>query len=170
MKNKIVLGMLLLVIGWGINTSVLAFSQPTFSQKTAPTVTIITPSDNSSFSIGANGVANVPIAVTTTDFVIGTFDNGDGHWHLIVDGVDTGPHYTPSAIYPLPVGNHFLTVALQSPDHSPLGITDSVTILVTHAPTSVTLGEFGSSAHSMDLVVIIFALLIILYWQKSRRA
>jgi hypothetical protein len=160
MKKSIFLGLILLF--WGaISMPLNALSQSSLS----PTVTISSPTHNESFPIGTNGVAQMPITVATTDFLIGTFDAGDGHWHLIVDGVDTGPHYTESTTYPLEIGTHTLTASLQTPDHASLDITDSVTVTVTPAPTSVDMSDFGESSPNFAWLLVFAILFLAVRWR-----
>jgi uncharacterized repeat protein (TIGR01451 family) len=101
---------------------VARFSLP----EAAATVSILTPTNGSIFT-STNGTAvSVPVTITTTDFVIPT----DGHWHLWVDGTDMGPVLGYDTMVDLLPGAHVITVELNSPSHTPLGITDSVSVTV----------------------------------------
>ena len=100
-----------------------------------PTVSIVTPENGDVFTVTlGNTTADVPLTITTTNFTIPT----DGHWHWFLDGVDQGPVMDYSTTLALPVGEHEITVELHSPDHTPLGITATVTVTVvaeTEPPT-----------------------------------
>ncbi len=92
-----------------------------------PTVTILTPEDGAIIT-ATNGItASVPVVITTTDFVI----PDDGHWHLWLDGVDMGPVMGYTTTVDLTVGTHVITAQLNTPDHNPIGLADSVTVTVT---------------------------------------
>ncbi|MBK8984725.1 MAG: ExeM/NucH family extracellular endonuclease [Chloroflexi bacterium] len=89
-----------------------------------PTITILTPTNGQVYT-STNGTAvDVSIVITTTDFAI----PADGHWHLWVDGVDTGPVLGYTATVALLPGAHVITAELNSPTHVSLGISDSVTV------------------------------------------
>jgi predicted extracellular nuclease len=91
-----------------------------------PTVDILSPVNGQVFT-STNGTAvSVPVTITTTDFVI----PADGHWHLWVDGVDTGPVMDYATTVDLLPGTHVITAELNSPTHESLGISDSVTVTV----------------------------------------
>ncbi|MDA0245005.1 MAG: ExeM/NucH family extracellular endonuclease [Chloroflexi bacterium] len=100
-----------------------------------PTVSIVTPENGDVFTVTlGNTTADVPLTITTTNFTIPT----DGHWHWFLDGVDQGPVMDYSTTLALPVGEHEITVELHAPDHTPLGITATVTVIVvaeTEPPT-----------------------------------
>lgn len=63
--------------------------------------------------------------------------NGEGHWHLLVDGVFSGAIATASApVTGLAPGHHVLTVELHNNDHSALlvGVSASVSVHVAGIP------------------------------------
>jgi hypothetical protein len=72
----------------------------------------------------------VPVVITTTDFVI----PGDGHWHLLLNGMDQGPVMGYATTVDLLPGVYAITAALHDPDHNPLGVEDTVTVTVTYDP------------------------------------
>jgi hypothetical protein len=93
-------------------------------------IIITSPADGAVFT-ATNGIdAGVTISVTTPNFTIPT----NGHWHLWVDGVDTGPIMSESTTISLTVGTHDITAQLQTPDHLPLGPTDSISVTVVTPP------------------------------------
>jgi hypothetical protein len=94
-----------------------------------PTVTILSPEDGEVFVSEDGSAVLVPVVITTTDFTI----PGDGHWHLIINGVDTGPVMAYETDVDLLPGVYTITAELQLPDHTPLAISDSVVITVEEA-------------------------------------
>lgn len=91
-----------------------------------PTVTILSPADGAVFT-STNGTAvSIPVVITTTDFTI----PADGHWHLWVDGVDTGPVLGYETNVDLLPGVHTISAELRDPAHVSLGIIDTVTVTV----------------------------------------
>jgi len=90
-----------------------------------PDIEIIMPMDGAIFTT-TTGMATIPIVVTTANFVI----PDDGHWHLWLDGADTGPVMSYSTTISRVIGTHTITAQLRSKDHTPLGPIDSVTITV----------------------------------------
>lgn len=89
-------------------------------------IVITAPADGAVFT-ATNGIdASVAISVTTPNFTIPT----DGHWHLWVDGADTGPVMSDSTTISLTVGTHAITATLQTPGHMPLGPSDSISVTV----------------------------------------
>lgn len=89
-------------------------------------IIILSPADGAVLT-ATNGVnITTTIVVTTPNFTI----PDDGHWHLWLDGVDTGPVFGDSATITLTVGTHVITAQLQAPDHTPLGPVDTITVTV----------------------------------------
>jgi len=89
-------------------------------------IIILTPNDGAVLT-ATNGVnISTTVMITTPNFTI----PDDGHWHLLVDGVDTGPVFSDSAGITLTVGTHVITAELRAPDHTPLGPVDSITVTV----------------------------------------
>jgi hypothetical protein len=75
-----------------------------------------------------NGISvTASVEVTITEgFVIPT----DGHWHLWLDGTDTGPVNSYAGTVDLLVGMHVISAQLQTPDHMPLGPVDTIMVTV----------------------------------------
>jgi hypothetical protein len=99
---------------------------------TVPDIQFVEPADGQLFT-STNGLSlTIPIQVMTENFAVGPLSdpNADGHWHLWLDGVDTGPVYTLTTTVTLPTGTHTLTAQLQYPDHTPVGPTATITITV----------------------------------------
>ncbi|MCL4266379.1 MAG: choice-of-anchor B family protein [Anaerolineae bacterium] len=89
-------------------------------------IIILSPADGAVLT-ATNGVnISTTVTVTTPNFVI----PADGHWHLWLDGVDTGPVSGDSTTITLTVGTHVITAQLQAPDHTPLGPVDTITVTV----------------------------------------
>ena len=89
-------------------------------------IIITSPADGAVFT-ATNGVdVSVPVTVTTPNFMLPT----DGHWHLWVDGTDMGPVMSESTVVSLTLGTHVISAQLQTPDHMPLGPTDSISVTV----------------------------------------
>lgn len=91
-----------------------------------PTVTILTPEDGAVFTSTNATAVTIPVIITTTDFVI----PDDGHWHLWVNGVDTGPVMDYDTTVDLLPGVHTLSAELRTPEHVSLGVIDTVTVTV----------------------------------------
>lgn len=91
-----------------------------------PTVTILTPEDGAVFTSTNATAVTIPVIITTTDFVI----PDDGHWHLWVNGVDTGPVMDYDTTADLLPGVHTLSAELRTPEHVSLGVIDTVTVTV----------------------------------------
>ncbi len=98
-----------------------------------PTVTILSPEDGDVFVSEDGTAVSVPVVITTTDFTI----PDDGHWHLIINGDDTGPVMAYETTVDLLPGVYTITAELHDPDHTPLAISDSVTITVEEAEAPV---------------------------------
>lgn len=93
-------------------------------------ITILSPADGAVLT-ATNGVnISTTVTVTTPNFTI----PDDGHWHLWLNGVDTGPVYGASTTITLTVGTHIITAQLQAPDHTPLGPVDTITVTVVAEP------------------------------------
>lgn len=91
-----------------------------------PTMSIISPADGDVFT-STNGTAvTVPVVITTTDFTI----PDDGHWHLWLNGVDMGPVLGYETAVDLLPGTHVISAELQLPDHTPIGVVDTVEVTV----------------------------------------
>ena len=69
--------------------------------------------------------ATIEVTITN-DFMI----PADGHWHLWLNGTDTGPVLDYTATVNLSLGTHVITAQLDAPDHTPLGSTDTITVTV----------------------------------------
>jgi uncharacterized protein len=95
-----------------------------------PTVTILSPEDGEVFVSEDGSAVSVPVTITTTDFTI----PDDGHWHLIINGSDTGPVMAYETDVDLLPGVYTITAELHLPDHTPLAISDSVVITVEYTP------------------------------------
>jgi predicted extracellular nuclease/DNA/RNA endonuclease YhcR with UshA esterase domain len=102
----------------------------TFPPQPDPTVTILSPEDGAIFVSDDGTAVTVPVVITTTDFVI----PDDGHWHLIINGDDTGPVMDYETTVDLLPGVYTITAELHLPDHTPLAISDSVMITVEYTP------------------------------------
>lgn len=98
-----------------------------------PTVTILSPEDGEAFVSEDGAAVAVPVVITTTDFTI----PDDGHWHLILNGDDAGPVMDYETSVHLPPGVYTITAELHTPEHTPLAISDSVTITVEQAEAPV---------------------------------
>lgn len=91
-----------------------------------PTVTILTPEDGAVYtSTNATAVA-IPVVITTTDFTI----PADGHWHLLINGVDNGPVLGYETVVNLTPGVYAISAELHTPEHTSLGVSDTVTVTV----------------------------------------
>jgi len=89
-----------------------------------PYVSIVTPTDGA--FIGALMTTTVPVEIATLDFDI----PADGHWHLWVDGMDTGPVLTYTTATSLTLGAHVISAQLRLPDHTVIGPMDEVSVTV----------------------------------------
>lgn len=109
------------IIGGNFNVDVIEFVAETVTP--VPTVAITAPLEGATIS------ASATVSFTTTNWTIAA--NGR-HVHLLVDGVDKGPHYSaaPIPIGTLAPGNHRLEIGLYEADHTPRGITHSVNVVV----------------------------------------
>lgn len=54
----------------------------------------------------------------------------DGHWHLWVNGTDTGPVMNYIGTANLSIGTNVISAQLQTPDHMPLGPVDTTVVEV----------------------------------------
>jgi hypothetical protein len=92
-----------------------------------PDIFITSPEDGTVFT-ATNGISvTASVEVTITEgFVIPT----DGHWHLWLDGTDTGPVNSYAGTVDLLVGMHVISAQLQTPDHMPLGPVDTIMVTV----------------------------------------
>ncbi|MBX3056646.1 MAG: ExeM/NucH family extracellular endonuclease [Anaerolineae bacterium] len=101
-----------------------------------PTMSILSPVDGAVYTSTDGTAVTIPVVITTTDFTI----PDDGHWHLWLNGVDMGPVLAYETSVDLLPGTHVISAELQLPDHTPLGIVDTVTVtVVTGEPTEPTM-------------------------------
>lgn len=118
-------------------TSVAPFSDKpigtlTISRVLQPSVNIIAPASNFTIQEGS--------AITLTYQVTDLPANAD-HVHLYINGTLDGPYYdysAPIVVTDLPIGTHQLLVDASDVDHTPLNISDSITINVVAAGTALT--------------------------------
>ncbi len=99
------------------------------SQEVPPmaTIEIVTPEDGATFTLTMGTTAvSIPVTISTTNFTI----PDDGHWHLFLNGVDQGPVMGYETMLSLGEGEYVITTELHTPNHTPLGISDSVTVTV----------------------------------------
>ena len=93
------------------------------TQSAEPSITILSPNDQAQVT--------QPFDVT---FNIQNWDVGEGttHFHLIVDGVNTGGIYTtePITFTDLSLGSHTIELQLMNSNHSPAGYSDQITVEV----------------------------------------
>jgi hypothetical protein len=96
-------------------------------EEPAADIIITSPEDGTVFT-ATNGISvTASVEVTITEgFVIPT----DGHWHLWLDGTDTGPVNSYAGTVDLLVGMHVISAQLQTPDHMPLGPVDTIMVTV----------------------------------------
>ncbi len=91
-----------------------------------PTVTIVTPTNGEVFTSTDGTAVTIPVLITTTDFIIPT----DGHWHLLLNGVDQGAVLAYDTTVELLPGVYAIGAELYTLDHVSLGIMDTVTVTV----------------------------------------
>ncbi len=91
-----------------------------------PTVTIVTPLNGEVFTSTDGTAVTVPVVITTTNFAI----PADGHWHLLLNGVDQGPVFDYDTTVSLLPGVYAISAELNTPDHVSLGVIDTVTVTV----------------------------------------
>lgn len=92
-----------------------------------PTIEIVAPMNGSVYTLTTGTTAvTIPVTISTTNFTIPE----DGHWHISVNGGAATPVMTYTTMLMLAEGEHVITAVLHTPDHTPLGISDSVTVTV----------------------------------------
>jgi hypothetical protein len=106
---------------------------PSGGESDGPSITLLTPSDGDSVSGPVDVEVEVEGLTLNPDAIGGTNVEGEGHWHLLVDGELAMPVGEESAsLEDLTPGEHTITVELHNNDHSPVTprVADEATVTV----------------------------------------
>ncbi len=98
-----------------------------------PEIMITSPLSGTVFTAVNGANITTTITVTTPNFTV----PDDGHWHLWVNGIDTGPVLDYSQNVTLTLGTQVISAQLQYPDHTPVGPVDTIQIEVLAAGINI---------------------------------
>jgi predicted extracellular nuclease len=109
-------------------------------------VEITAPEDGAVYFVAEGDEAAVGVTIITTNFDI----PADGHWHLWVNGVMVEMVYDYATTIMLGAGTYEIIAELVLPNHSSLGIVESVTVHVTDTDIMITSPADGATFTSIN--------------------